>query len=158
MSWKELVPPTAARSYGVRQASPIMVSVSRFGRSQNYRLVIQTYPQKMEPEVRRALSWWTEGAKVSVKQGMEEDAGQIEITNDGIGWFDLERIGSHPQCPIGVRLNLPSHLPKEIRPRQAVDYSLEPNCLTIYLPKWATQPELSKQFDLLDLISEANRT
>jgi hypothetical protein len=158
MTWKMLVPPAAVRSFGVRSASPFMVSVSRFGRSKDYRLIVQAYPSKMSFDSQAVLGWWKEGRKVSVRQGLEEDLGKVDITASEHGQFELEKIGSHPQCPIGLRLGLPGHLPKEVRPRKHADYMLGYLSVVVELPQWAIKPEVYKQFDLEDLLNETRNS
>lgn len=154
MSWEELKPAKATtKSYGIRQATPVMVSIGRLGRSQDYRLLIQVYPQKMGKEDSEKLFWWKEGQGVSVRKGEGEHKGQIQISNGGS--FLLERLGSHPQCPVGVRLEVPEHLAKESRPRRGVGYEiLEYQGIIVKLPLWVVESDRSQ----LTLFEEACET
>jgi hypothetical protein len=117
-----------------------MVSVARQGRSDNYRLIVAGYPEKVPSG---ELDWWKVGTACYVQVGRNEDAGKMLIAKAKTNApFQLERVGSHPNSPCGLRLSLPSHLPKEPRNRQAVKYKLAPEEIMIELPTWTSSGDL----------------
>lgn len=134
MSWDELTPPAVAASthYGNRDAAPFMIGVSRQGKGNIFKMIISGFPEKLEGQ----LDWWKPLTNCSVYMGRDVNAGKLMVKMGGP--FLLERVGSHPKSPAGLRLTLPPHLANESRGRQPLKFELtKDGAVLLELPHWA---------------------